>query len=120
MLSKLGQLNNFLEFGGGADTLYPITFAFQRLRRSDRLSSRDKRTYKAMQGVNKKTSKLPKKPKLVTDEAAAAETNHDENSDHNAIHEKPVVDKTSSCDPRDHKQSDFYRTEYNGVSRIFG
>jgi hypothetical protein len=84
---------------GRSDTPCPITFAFQRLRRSDRLSSRDKRNYEAIQGANKKTGKLPKKPKLVTDgpATAAAEANTDENFDHDIIHERPV-DKTTSCE----------------------
>ena len=85
---------------GGADTPCPITFAFQRLRRSDRLSSGSKRNYEAMQGTNKKTGKLPKKPKLVSDdEAAAADPNSDRYSDHVTIHERPSADETSSCAP---------------------
>jgi hypothetical protein len=49
-----------------------------------------------MQGANGKTGKLPKKPKLVTDEATAAEVNTNENSDYNTIHERPIIDKTLS------------------------
>jgi hypothetical protein len=60
------------------------------------MSSRDKRTYEAMQGAN--SDKLPKKLKLVTGEAAAPEANTDENFDHDAVHERSVVDKTPSCE----------------------
>lgn len=52
-----------------------------------------------MQGANKKTGKLPKKLKLVTDEAAAAEANTNENSDNNTVYKRSIVDKTSSCEP---------------------
>ena len=52
-----------------------------------------------MQGANKKPSKLLKKLKLVTNKAAAAEANTDENSDHGTVHERPVVKKTLSCEP---------------------
>jgi hypothetical protein len=52
-----------------------------------------------MQGANKKTGKLPKKLKLTPNEAATAETNTDENSDHDTVHERSLVDKSSSCDP---------------------
>lgn len=84
----------------GTDTPCPITFAFQRLRRSDRLSSRGKRTYEAMQGTNKKTRKLPKKPKLIfDDEAADADPNSDRCSDHVTVHERPSGDETASCEP---------------------
>ncbi|KFZ19152.1 hypothetical protein V502_03807, partial [Pseudogymnoascus sp. VKM F-4520 (FW-2644)] len=91
--------NHFVELNGGVDTPCPITFAFQRLRRSDRLSSRDKRTYEAMQGANKKGGKLSKKLKLVADEATATKANTDENSDHDSVHARSVVDTTLSCEP---------------------
>lgn len=85
---------HFVELNGGADTTCPITFAFQRLRRSDRLSSRDKRTYEAMQGANKEGGKPSKKLKLVADEVTATKANTDENSDHDSVHERSVVDTT--------------------------
>jgi hypothetical protein len=52
-----------------------------------------------MQGTNKKCWKLSKKPKLMTDEGAAAEVNTDENFNYDTFHERPVVDKTSTCEP---------------------
>ena len=53
-----------------------------------------------MQGANKKTGKLPKKPRLVADEAddAATEADIDENSDAD-ITQRSLVDKISSCEP---------------------
>jgi hypothetical protein len=90
--------NRFAELNGEADTHCPITFAFHRLRRSDRLSG-DKRTYEAMQGANKRTGKLPKRLKLVPDEAGAAEASTNENSDNDTVHKRSVVDKTSSYEP---------------------
>jgi hypothetical protein len=45
-----------------------------------------------MQGANKRL-------KLVTDEADAGEVSTNENSDNDAVHERSVVDKTSSCEP---------------------
>jgi hypothetical protein len=91
--------NYFVELNGGVDTPYPITFAFQHLCRSNRLSSLDKRTYEAMQGANKKDGKLSKKLKLVADEATATIANTDENSDHDSAHARSVVDTTLSCEP---------------------
>lgn len=52
-----------------------------------------------MQGANKKGGKLPKKLKLVADEAITTEANTDEDSDHDTVHERSVVDTTSSCKP---------------------
>ncbi|OBT44249.1 hypothetical protein VE00_05409 [Pseudogymnoascus sp. WSF 3629] len=52
-----------------------------------------------MQGANKKGGKLSKKLKLVANEAAAIKSNTDENSDHGSVHERSVVDTTSSCEP---------------------
>ena len=53
-----------------------------------------------MQGTNKKTGKLPKKPKLVFDyEAAAADPSSDRHSNHGTIHKRPSADETSSCEP---------------------
>jgi hypothetical protein len=52
-----------------------------------------------MQGMNKKTCKLSKKPKVMTDEAAAAEVNTNENSNYDTFHKRPVVDKTSTSEP---------------------
>ncbi|OBT41591.1 hypothetical protein VE00_07828 [Pseudogymnoascus sp. WSF 3629] len=66
---------------------------------SSRLSSRDKRTYEAMQGANKKDGKLSKKLKLVADEATATIANTDENSDHDSDHARSVVNTTLSCKP---------------------
>jgi hypothetical protein len=52
-----------------------------------------------MQGANKKTGKLLKKMKLVASVAAAAEANTNESPDNDNIHERSIVDKTSSCEP---------------------
>jgi hypothetical protein len=51
-----------------------------------------------MQGANKKTCKLPKRPKFRTDVAAAVEVNTNENSQHDTIIDK-LTDETSSREP---------------------
>ena len=43
-----------------------------------------------MQGTTKKTGKLPKKPKIVVDEAAAADLNSDRRSNHGTFFISPV------------------------------
>jgi hypothetical protein len=52
-----------------------------------------------MQGANKKGGNLSKKLKLVADEATATKANIDENSDHDSVYERSVVDTTSSGKP---------------------
>lgn len=42
---------------------------------------------------------MPKKLKLVADEAIATEANTDEDSDHDTVYKRSVVDTTSSCKP---------------------
>jgi hypothetical protein len=52
-----------------------------------------------MQGANKRTGNLPKRLKVVTDEVDAGKASTNENSDNDTVHERSVVDKTSSCEP---------------------
>jgi hypothetical protein len=52
-----------------------------------------------MHGANKRTGNLPKRLKLVTDEVDAGKASTNESSDNDTVHERSVVDKTSSCEP---------------------
>ena len=64
--------DHLIELNEGADSSYSITFALERLCRSDGLASRTKRTYEAMQDVNQRTVKLPRtgtSNKPATDES---------------------------------------------------
>lgn len=65
--------NRLVELNGGAGSPCPITIEFKRLRRSGRLASLTKRPYESIQGANKKSGKLLKKPKLTADESATDE-----------------------------------------------
>lgn len=91
--------NHFVELNEGADSPCSITFAFKRLRRSDRLASQAKRTYEAMQVASKKTGKLPKRLKLATDKPATDESNTYGTADDETVDERLVVDKPASCEP---------------------
>jgi hypothetical protein len=52
-----------------------------------------------MQGANKKGSKLFKKLKLVANEATTTKANTNDNSNHDSIYERSVINTTSSCKP---------------------
>jgi hypothetical protein len=72
--------NHLVELNRGAGSPCPITLEFKRLRRSSRLSSRTKRSYEAIQGANKRTGKLPKKPKLAADKSSTNKSATDDSA----------------------------------------
>lgn len=86
--------NHLVELNRGAGSPCPITLEFKRLRRSSRLASRTKRSYKAMQGANKRTGKLPKKPKLAADKSAT-----NESATNDSATEEPPTDAPSTDEP---------------------
>jgi hypothetical protein len=70
---RLWQLSHLVELSRVAGSHCPITFGFKRLRRSGRQASQTKRSYETYAGRNKRTGKLPKRPKLAADKPATYE-----------------------------------------------
>ncbi|KAN0117099.1 hypothetical protein V8E51_003076 [Hyaloscypha variabilis] len=91
--------NHLVKLNGGAGSPCPITVEFKRLRRSGRLASQTKRSYEAMQGANKRTGNVLKKPRRTADETVTSEPTTDDPATDEPPNDASANDKSPNNTP---------------------